>query len=1122
MGDGMEGSIKVVMTKPGSGVMDSLRIAAVEWLQGEAEDKGFDVCIPVAGLRAFWLDFYDDVLPPMLEAGQELALQAWLVEWICDLGRSGELGVTMTRWPRLEDCDLDFARQLGARLLWEGAGLETPPASPPPIRQPAKPPPSPPRESPPPKQPPSQLPPVGLMSGLPAKQTPTDLPPATRQQPATAPPAEVPPTACRPVVPFPAKSQPVGSPTVPMQVWPFHRDVTEADLKIVARQWWDRGAEELLAARHTQPDLSDFMGLVRVVIDFGSSIEGAAEGSAERGADRGLGEAPASTPDEAARADAVAEAAQPPPAFAPAAVPPPPSGAAAAEADRLCVRHRPAPPGVGGAGCSPAGAGDFAAGAPKAATAAGEASPARAAAASQSPRTVAPSAASSCPESGELVALWQRLAACRAAQEPLRRKGDLLLSSLHHARARLNVRKLEARGAASLAAELSAVAVAGAQEVAILRRRHRQMRDRLAQLTSENGALEAQLGRARHRTAELAQRLAEATCVAAGRACRDADATDHQAAPRRDAESQPLSGLPLADGVWSVRYGADYLDGYLEGLRAAWPAPDEDDRELRGRLSGRVTESSCCQEEPEAESSEAALPEAPASPTCDSQGGQPPSAELAPRAAPAPPRGMAMEVTPPPGFWDGAASASEIPQPEPEPPRAGTQPAPGEELRQLGVPCSPPRPGQPFVYRRGPRPPLREELLPQARAALLVTIAEARGLPATKYPVWRRSDPFCAVHLEGNAATKHRTEVQPATLDPRWDQQVRIEDFVPGDTLVFEVWDHNAQGQHGTLLGRATLPSREFYPQGWPGNWWLPLGDFGGTTTAQLRVVIEVLTKRDLAEACALERVAVKNRWHRSKDSAWCGAALPAQGFQVHDETHPQHHPLAGAPSLGGATGAAPSAGSFPGAPRVLTEGAVVEFLAACRTWCDMHASSSQGLAPLECLDLSDRGLGPREASALFQGLAELNIFAKCIDLAGNELRDAGVSALCRYLAELPSCLEELSLTGNKLTAVAVHKLLSCFSCHRHHPAVLRLQRLLIRPVVLKLSDNEVTDPAGLVASIRSAEGSISVVDGADSGLPVLVEVPHGQPGPSLCVVLPSFLLQRPASGPWQPATRLQ
>lgn len=241
-----------------------------------------------------------------------------------------------------------------------------------------------------------------------------------------------------------------------------------------------------------------------------------------------------------------------------------------------------------------------------------------------------------------------------------------------------------------------------------------------------------------------------------------------------------------------------------------------------------------------------------------------------------------MEVTPPPGFWDGAASASEIPQPEPEPPRAGTQPAPGEELRQLGVPCSPPRPGQPFVYRRGPRPPPGEELLPQARAALLVTIAEARGLPATKYPVWRRSDPFCAVHLECNAATKHRTDVQPATLDPRWDQQVRIEDFVPGDTLVFEVWDHNAQGQQVTLLGRATLPSREFYPQGWPGNWWLPLGDFAGTATAQLRVVIEVLAKRDhaeaaLATACALDGVAVKNRWRRSKDFARCGAALPAE-----------------------------------------------------------------------------------------------------------------------------------------------------------------------------------------------------------------------------------------------------
>lgn len=129
----------------------------------------------------------------------------------------------------------------------------------------------------------------------------------------------------------------------------------------------------------------------------------------------------------------------------------------------------------------------------------------------------------------------------------------------------------------------------------------------------------------------------------------------------------------------------------------------------------------------------------------------------------------------------------------------------------------------------------------EVSAELLITIIEAKGLRPAKVPASRKSDVYCTVKIFGKPETEFRTKVIDGTLEPKWNHEVFLGDFVNGDTLLFEVWDNGAWGWNRHLLGRAMLRSTAFYPGGWQTSW-LQLDEDGGYG-AQLNITITVASQ---------------------------------------------------------------------------------------------------------------------------------------------------------------------------------------------------------------------------------------------------------------------------------------
>merc|ERR1712183_1148068 len=75
-------------------------------------------------------------------------------------------------------------------------------------------------------------------------------------------------------------------------------------------------------------------------------------------------------------------------------------------------------------------------------------------------------------------------------------------------------------------------------------------------------------------------------------------------------------------------------------------------------------------------------------------------------------------------------------------------------------------------------------------------------------------------------ATKWQTKQVKKSLDPQWNETEEMEDWRPGESLEFVVYDHGWVGSK--TEGRVTLPSEKFYPHGFHGA--LPLDGIPGAT----------------------------------------------------------------------------------------------------------------------------------------------------------------------------------------------------------------------------------------------------------------------------------------------------
>jgi hypothetical protein len=97
---------------------------------------------------------------------------------------------------------------------------------------------------------------------------------------------------------------------------------------------------------------------------------------------------------------------------------------------------------------------------------------------------------------------------------------------------------------------------------------------------------------------------------------------------------------------------------------------------------------------------------------------------------------------------------------------------------------------------------------------LRVTIVSAAGLRNADTLGSGKSDPYCAVEVEGVKGLKLCTKVVDNSLNPVWNEDLDFTDYVAGKGLVFKVWDKDPWPKSDDPLGHVTLGSDKFLPNG--------------------------------------------------------------------------------------------------------------------------------------------------------------------------------------------------------------------------------------------------------------------------------------------------------------------
>lgn len=120
---------------------------------------------------------------------------------------------------------------------------------------------------------------------------------------------------------------------------------------------------------------------------------------------------------------------------------------------------------------------------------------------------------------------------------------------------------------------------------------------------------------------------------------------------------------------------------------------------------------------------------------------------------------------------------------------------------------------------------------PPHSGSLRVTIISANGLRNADWG--SKSDPYCVCQIPGKPQSKFQTPVISDNLDPVWNYEDLIVDYIVGDLLEFTVWDQD-WGKPDDFLGKATLSSTEFLENGFEGD--LLLQKAGAGVRASLRV----------------------------------------------------------------------------------------------------------------------------------------------------------------------------------------------------------------------------------------------------------------------------------------------
>lgn len=122
-------------------------------------------------------------------------------------------------------------------------------------------------------------------------------------------------------------------------------------------------------------------------------------------------------------------------------------------------------------------------------------------------------------------------------------------------------------------------------------------------------------------------------------------------------------------------------------------------------------------------------------------------------------------------------------------------------------------------------------------ADLVVTIVGAKGLSKLNHFVGDSPYVVCEVKCADKKANaiKVTTKVLKKTLTPEWNEEHALPGWLPGEALVFTVYDKGMITSR--VEGKAMIGSDKFYPSGFEGELPLETGSAATGATLQVRIV---------------------------------------------------------------------------------------------------------------------------------------------------------------------------------------------------------------------------------------------------------------------------------------------
>jgi len=143
----------------------------------------------------------------------------------------------------------------------------------------------------------------------------------------------------------------------------------------------------------------------------------------------------------------------------------------------------------------------------------------------------------------------------------------------------------------------------------------------------------------------------------------------------------------------------------------------------------------------------------------------------------------------------------------------------------------------------------------------------------------RRTEPYCICEVPGHGHAKFQTKVAGDSLDPVWNHVSEISQYAVGEPLLFTVLDSSGRPKADDLLGRATLRSAQFLPDGWYGA--LSLDEAAKGARPTLRVKIDVLDSADGEVAS----------WHNMRLKPAVSASVASPSSSSSSSAAPQQSP---------------------------------------------------------------------------------------------------------------------------------------------------------------------------------------------------------------------------------------